>query len=58
MTPPVAGHQSGVTSFIVSLGAQPVSQLLTHHIVHLSSCVWDILSRLEGYCKEHYQKLC
>lgn len=49
---------SGVTSFVVSFGAQPFGQLLTHHIMHLSSCMLSNLSRLEGYCMEQYQKLC
>lgn len=49
---------SGVTSFIVSPGAQPFGQLLTHHIIHLSSCMLNNLSRLEGYCMEQYLKFC
>lgn len=43
-TPQVTGRQSDVTPLTIMLRARPVSQLLTHHMVCLSSCVLDSLS--------------
>ncbi|KAJ7411464.1 hypothetical protein BTVI_50155 [Pitangus sulphuratus] len=44
-TPLVAGHQSDVTPFAVTLCAQPVSQLLTHHMMCLSSCAGHFVQK-------------
>jgi len=40
----VTGSQPDVTVFTISLQARPVSQLLTHRIMDLSTCALDIFS--------------